>query len=215
MLKTCCLNLDISIVNLSNSSSTVSFSSFFCCYCEFLLNISYYSFSVLPFKPRHCFCPFHSFQLYPDINTFLTTPIHADNVFCVTRVQLYNFLQVGCFCNLFYLNVLKVVMLLANACLSVRISRTGNPKWFASQKASIAYIDVGIFYNKFLVEFSYAVEHNSPLFFSLLFIKVTLITDVIHVDISASSLGDTIVVFRDPYLFSDDIVSVFHRTTKQ
>lgn len=79
----------------------------------------------------------------------------------------------------------------------------------------MAYIDVGIFYNKFLVEFSYAVEHNSPLFFSLLFIKVTLITDVIHVDISASSLGDTIVVFRDPYLFSDDIVSVFHRTTKQ
>lgn len=56
-------------------------------------------------------------------------------------------------------------MLLANACLSVRISRTGNPKWFASQKASMAYIDVGIFYNKFLVEFSYAVEHNSPLFF--------------------------------------------------
>lgn len=106
-------------------------------------------------------------------------------------------------------------MLLANACLSVRISRTGNPKWFASQKASMAYIDVGIFYNKFLVEFSYAVEHNSPLFFSLLFVKVTLITDVIHVDISASSLGDTIVVFRDPYLFSDDIVSVFHRTTKQ
>lgn len=52
-------------------------------------------------------------------------------------------------------------------------------------------------------------------FFSLLFVKVTLITDVIHVDISASSLGDTIVVFRDPYLFSDDIVSVFHRTTKQ
>lgn len=104
-------------------------------------------------------------------------------------------------------NVLKVVMLLANACLSVRISRTGNPKWFASHKASMAYIDVGIF--------SYAVEHNSPLFFSLLFVKVTLITDVIHVDISASSLGDTIVVFRDPYLFSDDIVSVFHRTTKQ
>lgn len=56
-------------------------------------------------------------------------------------------------------------MLLANACLSVRISRTGNQKWFASQKASMAYIDVGIFYNKFLVEFSYAVEHNSPLFF--------------------------------------------------
>lgn len=44
-------------------------------------------------------------------------------------------------------------------------------------------------------------------FFSLLFVKVTLITDVIHVDISASSLGDTIVVFRDPYLFSDDIVT--------
>lgn len=83
------------------------------------------------------------------------------------------------------------------------------------KKASMAYIDVGIFYNKFLVEFSYAVEHNSPLFFSLLFVKVTLITDVIHLDISASSLGDTIVVFRDPYLFSDDIVSVFHRTTKQ
>lgn len=112
-------------------------------------------------------------------------------------------------------NVLKVVMLLANACLSVRISRTGNPKWFASQKASSAYIDVGIFYNKFLVEFSYAVEHNSPLFFSLLFVKVTFITDVIHLDISASSLGDTIGFFRDPYLFSDDIVSVFHRTTKQ
>lgn len=74
----------------------------------------------------------------------------------------------------------------------------------------MACIDVGIFYVKFLVEFSYAVEHNSPLFFSLLFVKVTLITDVIHLDISASSLGDTIVVFRDPYLFSDDIVSVFH-----
>lgn len=124
---------------------------------------------VLPFKPRHCFCPFHSFQLYPDINTFLTTPIHADNVFCVTRVQPYNFLQVGCFAIFFIVhsvnNVLKVVMLLAKACLSVRISRTGNPKWFASQKASMAYIDVGMFYNKFLVEFSYAVEHNSPLFF--------------------------------------------------
>lgn len=122
MLKTCCLNLDISIVNLSNSSSTVSFSSFFCCYCEFLLNISYYSFSVLPFKPRHCFCPFHSFQLYPDINTFLTTPIHADNVFCVTRVQLYNFLQVGCFCNLFYLCIVSTMYWRLSCCLQTHVS---------------------------------------------------------------------------------------------
>lgn len=71
----------------------------------------------------------------------------------------------------------------------------------------MAYIDVGIFYNKFLVEFSYAVEHNFPLFFSLLFVKVTLITDVIHVDISASSLGDTIVVsllWRYRLCFSPD-----------
>lgn len=140
MLKTCCLNLDISIVNLSNSSSTVSFSSFFAVIASPTQHLLlFFFFYVLPFKPRHCFCPFHSFQLYPDINTFLTTPIHADNIFCVTRVQLYNFLQVGCFAIFFIVhsvnNVLKVVMLLAKACLSVRISRTGNPKWFASQKS--------------------------------------------------------------------------------
>lgn len=222
MLKTCCLNLDISIVNLSNSSSTVSFSSFFLLLLRVPTQhlILFFFFYVLPFKPRHCFCPFHSFQLYPDINTFLTTPIHADNIFCVTRVQLYNFLQVGCFCNLFYLCIVSTMYWRLSCCLQTHVSLSESlgrvtQNGLHRKKASMAYIDVGIFYNKFLVEFSYAVEHNSPLFFSLLFVKVTLITDVIHLDISASSLGDTIVVFRDPYLFSDDIVSVFHRTTKQ
>lgn len=137
-------------------------------------------FYVLPFKPRHCFCPVFFFQLYPDINTFLTTPLPAVNFFgCVTRIQLYNFCKLVVFTNFDLCsvnNVLKVVMLLANTCLSVRISRTGNPEWFTSPKASMAYIDVGIFYNKFLVEFVYAVEHN---FVCLFFVKVSLITDVI------------------------------------
>lgn len=119
MLKTCCLNLDISIVNLSNSSSTVSFSSFFCCYCEFLLNISYYSFSFM-------FCHLNqdtaSVLSIPSNCTLISTPIHADNVFCVTRVQLYNFLQVGCFCNLFYLCIVSTMYWRLSCCLQTHVS---------------------------------------------------------------------------------------------
>lgn len=143
MLKTCCLNLDISIVNLSNSSSTVSFSSFFCCYCEFLLNISYYSFSFMFCHlnqdtasvlsiPSNCTLISTHFWQHPYMQTMFSVSHVYNSIISCKLAVFQSFLFVHSVNN-----VLKVVMLLANACLSVRISRTGNPKWFASQKASI------------------------------------------------------------------------------
>lgn len=124
MLKTCCLNLDISIVNLSNSTSTVSFSSFFCCYCEFLLKISYYSFSFM-------FCHLNQDTASvlsipsncPLISTHFSQHPYMQTMFSVSHV--YNSIiscKLAVFTIFFYLCIVSTMYWRLSCCLQTHVS---------------------------------------------------------------------------------------------